>query len=60
LKENAASGFRWDRVATGRRHASLHMDVRFLARPSESQKPHSPSRDQYQTKPPANLAEAHN
>ena len=33
----------------GCRHPSLHMDVRFLACPSENQKPHSPSRDQNQT-----------
>jgi hypothetical protein len=46
LKANVAYSVCWDRVATGRRHPSLHMDVRFLARPSERYKPHSPPLDQ--------------
>jgi hypothetical protein len=51
MEENEASGLRWDRVATGRRHASLHRDVRFLACHGASQKPHSPLRDLNQTPP---------
>ncbi len=43
VTENAACARQWDRVATGRRHASLHMDVRFLARPIAEDKPHPPS-----------------
>jgi len=40
--ENAAYVYQWDRLATGRRQSSLHMDVRFLACPSDTHMPHSP------------------
>ena len=44
-KEKATYAYQWDRVATGRRHPSLHMDVRFLACPTDKRKSLSPSRD---------------
>ena len=55
MKENVACAYHWDRVATGRRHASLHMDVRFLACPSDKHKPYSPSHDQNYTELLADL-----
>jgi hypothetical protein len=33
MKECGTCALRWDRVETGRRHPSLHRDVRFLASP---------------------------
>ena len=36
---------RWDRVATGRRHPSLHMDVRCLACPSDEYMSQAPVSD---------------
>ena len=42
MKESESCIHRWDRVATGRRHPSLHMDVRFLACPIDEYTPHSP------------------
>jgi hypothetical protein len=49
MKEDAGAAYQWDRVATGRRHASLHMDVRFLAGPTDTQHSHPPSRGKSQS-----------
>ena len=43
IKEIESGTYGWDRLATGRRQPSLHMDVRFLACPSHRYPGHSPS-----------------
>ena len=52
MKEGELCTHRWDRVATGRRHPSLHMDVRFLACPIDEYTTHSPLRTYYKLSKP--------
>ena len=49
MKESESCACRRDRVATGRRHPSLHRDVRCLACPGDKHTTHSPSRNRIYT-----------